>query len=149
MEEILPLIIGIIWLVYTIYSKGKRKEARKNHSGRSEKTKAPSILEQIFADSDALKPQPYEMTTEYDEDLFVEEHEVEEVVEKQEELPRPFLRTELENFVHEGQPAITPSGEYIMEERIGDENQIENQEFDLQKAIIFSEILNAPYIGYK
>jgi len=147
MEEILPIIIGIIWLVYTIYSKGKRKEARKNHSGRSEKAKAPSILEQIFTNNEVLSPQPYDMVDESEEDLYVEEYD--EVVPEQEELPRPFLSTELASFVKEGQSAITPSGDYIIEEREEVENLVEKQEFDLRKAIIFSEILNTPYIGYK
>ena len=147
MEEFLPIIIGIIWLVYTIYNKGKKKEAKRRHPGRSEEAKAPSILEQLFTDSEEFKPQPFEMHDEPGESQFVEEYN--EVDDEPEEKPEPFLRTELADFMQEGQSAITPSGNYMMEEMPGLENQVEKLDFDLRKAIIFSEILNTPYIGYK
>ena len=147
MEELLPLIIGIVWLVYTIYSKGKKKKAERNHPGRSEEAKAPSILEQLFTDNKVFKPQPYEMHDEPVESQFVEEYD--EDVDEPEEKPEPFLRTELADFMQEGQSAITPSGNYMKQEKIELENQVEKLDFDLRKAIIFSEILNTPYIGYK
>jgi len=147
MEEFLPLIIGIIWLVYTIYSKGKKKEAKRHHPGRSEEAKAPSILEQLFTGNEVLKPQPYETYDEPDESQLIDEYD--EVVNEPVKESKPFLRTELADFMHEGQPAVTPSGNYLMEERTDLENQFEKLDFDLRKAIIYSEILNAPYIGYK
>jgi ribosome-binding protein aMBF1 (putative translation factor) len=147
MEEFLPIIIGIIWLVYTIYSKGKKKEAKRHHPGRSEQAKAPSILEQLFTDSEVLKPQSYETYDEPVESQLVDEYD--EVVNEPEQESGPLLRTELSDFMQEGQPAITASGNYMMEEKTDMENQIEKLDFDLRKAIIFSEILNAPYIGYK
>ncbi len=147
MEEFLPLVIGIIWLVYTIYSKAKKKEAKRHHPDKSEESKAPSILEQLFTGNEALKPQPYETYDESVESQLVDEYD--EVVSEPEQESGPLLRTELSDFMQEGQPAIIPSGNYMMEEKTDMENQIEKLDFDLRKAIIFSEILNAPYIGYK
>ena len=147
MEEFLPLIIGIVWLVYTIYNKGKKKEARRRQPDHTEETKSPSILEQFLTGGEVFKPQPYEMYDEPEEGELIEEHD--EVAHEFEKESRPFLSTELADFVHEGQTAITPSANYIMEEKTDIENQVEKQDFDLRKAIIFSEILNAPYIGYK
>ena len=147
MEEFLPIIIGIVWLVYTIYNKGKKKEARKRHPDHAEETKPPSILEQIMTAGEVYKPQPYEMHDEPEEDELVEEYV--EVAHEFEKEPSPFLRTELADFMYEGQTALTPSDNYMMEEKTDMENQVEKQNFDLRKAIIFSEILNAPYIGYK
>ena len=147
MEEFLPIIIGIIWLVYTIYNKGKKKEAKRHHPGRSEEARPPSILEQLFTGNEEIKTQPYEEYDEPYEGQLIEKYD--EVVDEPEEKPKPFLRTELADFVQEGQSAVMPSGNYMMEEKMEMKNQVENLDFDLKKAIIFSEILNAPYIGYK
>jgi len=51
--------------------------------------------------------------------------------------------------MYEGQAATETSDNHLMEENEDEENQINRTDFDLRKAIIFSEILNAPYIGYK
>ncbi len=147
MEELLPLIIGIVWLIYTIYNKGKKKEARKRHSEDSEEKTPSSILEQIFTRNESFKPQSYDVYDESEDSQRVEEYV--EVAQKQEEETRPFLNKELADFVHEGQVAITPSDAYLMEQNTDKEDQAEKLDFDLRKAIIFSEILNAPYIGYK
>lgn len=147
MEELLPLIIGVVWLVYTIYSKGKKKEAKKHHPGRSEEVKAPSILEQLFTNNEILQPQPYEGYDEVEDNQLVDEYDM--VVDEPEEAPGPFLNTELSGYVQEGQSAFSSSEKYKLEEFADEENQVERQDFDLKKAIIYSEILNAPYIGYK
>ena len=147
MEELLPLIIGIVWLVYTIYSKGKKKAARKTSPGDTQETKAPSILEQLFNNNEIIGSQPYETYEEPIEDQMFEHDDV--VVKEQVEESRPFLKNELANFMFEGQSAVTVSSDSIKEEMVDWENQAEGSDFDLQKAIIYSEILNAPYIGYK
>ncbi len=146
MEEILPLIIGILWLVYTFYKKGKKKEARRHQPVGSEEVKAPSILEQLFAANDVPEPQPYEMYEEPEDNTYVEDFD--EVVIETNEKQSPFLNAELADFVNKGQVAITPSDNFMMEKE-DVENQDNIPDFDIRKAIIFSEILNTPYIGYK
>lgn len=147
MEELLPLIIGIVWLVYTIYNKGKRKEAKRHSKDRNEENRPPSIIEQLFAGGEVLKPQPYEEYGEAEDNQLVEVYD--EVVHEVKDESRPFLNTELSEYVSEGQTVFSSSDNYLMEEIAQEEIQDEKQDFDLKKAIIFSEILNAPYIGYK
>lgn len=147
MKEYLPLIIGIIWLVYTIYSKGKKKEAQRHHPGKSEEAGIPSILEQLFTNNAIPQPQPYETDNEVEDIQLMDDYH--KVVNVPKEMPKPYLRTELANFMQEGQSAFSPSDNFIYEEIENEGNQDERQKFDLKKAIIFSEILNAPYIGYK
>lgn len=147
MEDLIPLIIGILWLVYTIYSKGKKKEAKRHRTVKSEESKAPSILEQLLGGNEAFKPQPYEMYDEPAEEQLVNEYD--EIDDEPEQPPRPFLRKELAEFMQEGEPVTTLWGNYMTEEVEDMRNQVEKTEFDLRKAIIFSEIINAPYIDYK
>lgn len=147
MEELLPLIIGIIWLVYTIYSKGKKKEAKKRPAGEYHEIKKPSVLEQLFSNDDIISTQPYEMDDEPIEDKINEQYEI--VVNEEDEEAEPFLKTELSNYMYEGQSAVAASSNFIDEELAKQESSVEVRDFDLRKAIIYSEIINAPYIGYK
>ena len=147
MEELLPLIIGIVWLVYTIYSKGKKKNARKQSPGDNQEIKAPSILEQLFSNNEIIESQPYEI---YDGPVEDEPLGLQDVVvSEQYEESKPFLKNELANFMFEGQSALSSISDFEKEELKDSENQVEMLDFDLRKAIIYSEILNAPYIGYK
>lgn len=147
MEEFLPIIIGIVWLVYTIYSKGKKKGANRSQPEGTEKAPITSILEQLFTEKEELSPQPYEVYSEAAEGQPMDEYE--EFVFEPEEESTPFLKAELADFKREGQAALSPLESHLIEEDIDENNQAERSDFDLKKAIIFSEILNAPYIGYK
>jgi hypothetical protein len=146
MEELLPIIIGIIWLVYTIYSKAQKKKLAKSPqpSGKKEKP-ATSFLEQLLLGEEAPHPQPYESFIEpiEKEPEIVEVYE--EEVEKQE--PKPFLREELSDFLQEGQP-VRFKKEDLSYFDIEEESEIRKyiEDFNLRKAVIYSEILNAPYI---
>ena len=146
MEDYLPLIIGIIWLAYTLYNKGQKKKNVKGPNS-SERGKKPvsSLLEQILLGKESIEPQPYETSDSFIETTEENIEEVEEVVTAQKS--EPFLQTELANFVQEGQPAFfaedSLAGLEIFEEK---EEEKYIDDFDLKKAIVFSEILNAPYI---
>lgn len=148
MEEFLPLLIGIIWLVYTLYNRGqKKKNVRKPQPVKESENKTPSFIEQLLMGEDVTTPQPYE-----EEEIEFEPAPVvdEPVIIKTDKFkPSPFLTTELADFVHEGQSIseINEFEEQIYEKSHADENFI--TDFDLKKAVIFSEILNAPYIDYK
>lgn len=149
MEEFLPIIIGIIWLAYTIYNKGqKKKNVRKPVSTEKDESSAPTLLEQILLGKEPSESQPYETS-----DSFIET--IEENIEDTEEVttthgPEPFLHSELTNFVQKGQKAIIEDEDALGIEIIED-TELEKYlvDFDLQKAVILSEILKAPYIDYK
>lgn len=150
MEEFLPLIIGFIWLAYTWYNKNQKKKLGKDGQPGTTK-KQPSILEQLisgepvqFSDSDPV----YEETEEF------EEFEPIAMVEENEKTT-PFLSSELANFMEEGQSAFNETYDDDYNQDVDDEAELvyetlaEFEDFDLKKAVILSEILNAPYIDYK
>ncbi|MCD4790317.1 MAG: hypothetical protein K8R37_09980 [Bacteroidales bacterium] len=146
MEELLPIIIGIIWLAYTIYSKGQKKKHAKNPQPSGEKEKSgASFLEQILLGEESPHPQPYESFIEPIENEPERVEVYEEEVKKQE--PQPFLREELSDFLQEGQRVSFKKEEFSyidIEEKSEIKKYIED--FNLRKAVIYSEILNAPYI---
>jgi hypothetical protein len=61
----------------------------------------------------------------------------------------PFLNYELSNFVEEGTQTIVENNErsFVEYEQLSDkESDVQLIDFDLRRAVIYSEILNAPYI---
>ena len=155
MEELLPLIIGVLWLLYTFYSKSQKKKAREGSSPPGAKTKEnPSFLEQLLAGKGIQleSPEPVE----YEEDIIYEPFEKQETAdtETKEKEIKPFLQSELSEFMGEGHTGFTTafqdeqSFETLKDISVAEPSE-QMQEFDLKKAVVFSEILNAPYIDYK
>jgi len=148
MEEFLPILIGIIWLVYTLYNRGQKKKGRrKPQPVENEGTKSPSFIEQLLMGEEGQAPQPYEYSEpEVETETIVDEF-AETIKEKRASIP--FLTEELSDFVHEGQSVGSGYEIEDSEDEKHTEFHLETNEFDLKKAVVFSEILNAPYIDYK
>lgn len=151
MEDILPILIGIIWVAYTLYSKGKKKKNVRQQTTEPQKEERPrSILEQILMGEQIKPPQPYA-------DFFrTEEPAHEEIMQEEVSspkiIPRPFLSEELGSYKGEGQSVsnnYSNMGKTIEEILRESEEDFEENEFDLKRAVIYSEVLNAPYIDYK
>lgn len=152
MEELLPLIIGILWLVYTFYTKGqKKKSGSRSTPGEDPTSKPPSFLEKLLA-GEGFLTEP-----EDDPTLYIDEEELsfaEKVEAARNSKEKPFLRTELSGFTGEGQSQFSKA--YVDDQKAMAEiydiplegNEI-MEEFDLRKAVVFSAILDAPYIDYK
>ncbi len=154
MEEFLPLIIGFAWLAYTWYNKNqKKKQGKDNQPVPGER--APSILEQLLSGENikVSDPEPvYEEIEEleYNDPYAHLENELPVEIEK----PSPFLNSELADYTEEGQ-SIFGDTDNNYDELVDDETELvydtlgDLEDFDLKKAVILSEILNAPYIDYK
>lgn len=152
MEELLPLIIGIVWVLYTLYSRSQKKKLKPSPEPGIEKPhREPSILEQILSGQGISVPKPevIDLDDPYEEQPIKEFNE-----EAEEKEPAPFLSSELMDYKEEGQSSF--SDVYNIDQ-IDQEEKNENyldlpselEEVDLKKAVIYSEILNAPYINYK
>jgi len=149
MEELLPLIIGILWLAYTWYNKGqKKKQGQDNPQVR--KKQEPSILEQILTGQTASFSEPEPVY----EELFEEDELITDIPDTDEKSTRPFLNAELSNYVKEGQSISEETygnsfDQLFEEEELVFDQLVDMEDFDLRKAVIYSEILNTPYIDYK
>ncbi len=150
MENLLPILIGIIWIAYTLYSKGqKKKNVQSHHIEEKQKEKPRSILEQILLGEDLKPPQPFAGLFEDEEpEPIVQVMGKKEIIRKS---PRPFLNEELSAFMQEGQSVSELyDHEKTIEEILLEGNEgFEEFDFDIRKAVIYSEVLNPPYIHYK
>ncbi|NOX48623.1 MAG: hypothetical protein GXO89_16775, partial [Chlorobi bacterium] len=48
MEDFLPLLIGVFWLAYTLYNKGKKKKAREGSTKGEAKAPVVSFMEEFL-----------------------------------------------------------------------------------------------------
>ncbi|MCD4745958.1 MAG: hypothetical protein K8R58_06635 [Bacteroidales bacterium] len=151
MDDFIYILLGLAWLVYAIYSKGQKKKkiqtSQVQQQGQTEtvetKNKVKSILEEFllgeeFENKQYQEAEIYKPTVE----IFPDEQksqfiDTEPIITKPDkELYEPALRVE-------------DKGKEIIEDiEIRDKyDEYEKQEidFDLKKAIIFSEILKRPY----
>ncbi len=145
MEDFLPLLIGIIWLAYTLYNKGQKKKAEKESPSGEKKAPVASFIEEFLIGKEENPPVPF-YAEETDADPFDDfSKETRPVEVFQTNVLEPVISSELESFTTEGQRAFAI--EEVIEEDVFDSGIIDNnEEFNLRKAVIYSEILNAPYI---
>lgn len=153
MEELLPIFIGILWLLYTFFFKGKKNKSRpqqpEHENGQSEK---PSFIEQLLAG------EGIQLESESDDELYDEEPEP-IIYEKAVPTPikqkeRPFLNSELSRFTEEGESQfyeLDEVEEFSFDDPLisGIKSDQKREEFDLRKAVVYSTILETPYIDYK
>lgn len=160
MDDFLYIIIGIIWVVYSLYTnkqkQDKKRAMRDARSGAPQAETPPvrSLLEEILM-GELRPPQPRpEAEEEHYEPEYrptIEANSSETIVteaESQEEI-----REEVSASYFETQYANRKSGDDV--ERVTqkhilieeDENMHETEaEFDLKTAVIYAEILNPRYV---
>jgi hypothetical protein len=149
MENLLPILIGIIWVAYTLYNKGKKKNVVRQPQTEMQERKPLSIFEQILLGEEIKQPQPYADYSEPKEpEPIARPIKIKTNIKKS---PSPFLNEELAGFVQEGQSVSEFfSHDKTIEEILHESNEgFGERDFDLRKAIIYSEVLNTPYIDYK
>lgn len=162
MDNFIYIIVGIIWVVYSLYT-NKQKQQKKQQMEAQRKNQPPpvagpqkprSLLEQLLdPESELSAPatvdyDEYEDTmdptfAEFSEDQpYVPLYQSSEVV--REEVPTDYFESQYEtrgevNYYDNRETLVASHDEVpILEELI--------EEFDLRKAVIYSEILNPKYI---
>jgi len=155
MEELLPLIIGILWLVYTFYTKGQKKKSTRDSAPGERTGSKQSFLEQLLA-TDGLQVSPPEPEIYEDEFDYEPDEQAQPVPQpvKDKGYKSPFLDAELSGYAEEGQAQFKAA--FSLDEEEDQEGYFQPSElnqqigdFDLKKAVVFSAVLDAPYIDYK
>jgi hypothetical protein len=152
MDNFLPILIGIIWVAYTLYNKGKKKKVVNQPQTSEQKDSKPlSIFEQILMGGEIRVPKPYADYFEPVETIPAPQKEQKSERIKNKKLPSPFLNEELAQFTDEGQSVSGIEQRDKSIDEILHEQDLEmiEKDFDIRKAVIYAEILNPPYIGYK
>jgi len=149
MKDWLPILIGFIWIAFTLYNKGQKgkQKQHKPTTSSGSTTKTPSVLEQILTGQIAQVQQIYdEPEEEYAEPLPEPIHFSTDDPAAEKKETAAFLNNELSQFKTEGQHAIFEITNEDQDEWMQANIVFDKNDFDLKKAVIYSAILDAPYI---
>lgn len=153
MEDLLPFLAGGIWLLYKWYtSSQKKKTAERNAEPKEGESKEPSLLEQILMGQEKETDFIFDDNAETEsEPVPLAQPTMKSKLEEARKQQSAFLNVELSDFDEEGESSIEL--EQIdwneSEHKFQQDFQDDIQNFDLKKAVIYSEVLNPPYIDYK
>ncbi len=158
MDDFLYIIIGILWVVYSLYTSKQKKERRRaleeqRKAGGPVVQPKRSIIEE-FLDPEGSKPEITE--DEYSREIFqggtMEEREAEVLETFVENQSLETIEEEVSAAYFEQQYRARARVDTVMPDRvqpmIAEEEFADNQEeeFDLRKAVIYAEILNPRYV---
>ncbi len=151
MENILPIVILIVWLVFSLYNKEQKRKKKASYSGSKKDAEPdrPSLLEQLLSGNLNLQSQPFVKEVEPDEPESWLPEEREPLTESKINIPKPFLTEELDSIQEEGQRSTSIKKTEDPEDvEINTDGELSLSGINFRKAVIYSEILNAPYINY-
>lgn len=148
MKDYLPLLIGAIWIAFSLYNKGKKKTLRSanNDSLAKQGQRTPSLIEQLLS-GNFMEAEKIYTTDNYESPAIsnANDYDFEDIVEEK-KVTKPFLNEELSQFSFEGEEvgfdSIKSQDNYWTQ----DIEEISGNDFDLKKAVVYSAILNPPYI---
>jgi len=141
MDDFLYILIGAAWLAFTIYSKNqkqKNKKLERNNSQtktESQKEGVSSLFESLFSDKEINTQQNYYSENIEQSNIIPSLSEVnytENLAQFQEAPPEIFEKVLDEEDIDNN----------LIKEEIINGNDID---FNLRKAVIYSEILKRPY----
>lgn len=179
MDDILYVILGVIWLAWSLYSNKQKAERKRMEQAKREaevrrnttsetvvppvvqpgyepvkpvhKSPERSVLEEIFGE--------YIPQEEADEDTYTPEvdekswqrkmadysaSEVQSLEEIKEEIPADYFNKLYDKEYKTVEQQVIKTSE---DEEEDTQNTVSQEDFDLKKALIYSEILRAPYIS--
>ena len=152
MEDYIYILIGVIWLAASIYKatqKSKQKAQQKKPASSTEhentpRTETRSFMEELLGGQDVRIPEPAVVETEYTEPLYEEAEVNKPTGSFQSEYTKMGLKG-LESLSGEG---VTSLGRITFQDTMKEHTKKSSGpvKIDLRKAIIYSAILESPYI---
>ncbi len=160
MEDFIYILAGVAWLAYSIYSQNqkqkKKQQAKMNAEMEAELEPAnTSSIEDTFSDfvNQKLNLENIFDVEEKNEEYLDNPYSEIDVVEEKDESSYFNAKTEgVSAFKPKTEPEEMVKSEIeLSEEELKNDDLTQDQDenevvFDVKKAVIYSEILNAPYI---
>lgn len=162
MDDIVKILLGLLFLGFSIYNSSRKKKLRISKLAQQQKAKE-NKWENEF-DETKVEPQTFNDTSNEDLSFFevfkkevfenidtsqpstpinYEEENV-EITEEQEHVTEPEPTTEYNE--HKTHSALTiDDDDFIDFDELNAEEEVEKFDFDLEKAVIYSEILKPKY----
>jgi hypothetical protein len=159
MEDLIYILLGLLWLVFTFYSQSKKRKEKQlkaeKQSQQQQEDGGRSILEDIFGDMEeepkeieiieqTPKPKPYKNSF---------EDQYEDIGIASIDKTGKNYHTEADNLIKE--TSILNQEEIQEQELVSENNNIRslegkhkrgNNNFNARKALIYQAIMDTPYI---
>jgi len=149
MEDIIYILIGVLWLVFTFYTQQKKRKLKEASREKEEIPPSRNILEELFGEieNETLPPvsQPTPAPNFPRKYTFEDQYEA-----------RGIQSIEKSGKEYHNENKTTPfaqSGRMFTHIEVLDgirslnnENSVLREEFDLRKALIYQAILDPPYL---
>ncbi len=156
MKDYLYILLGVAWVVYSIYSQGQKQKKKQAQKLAKKEEYEESQTEDSFRDfiekklnlEGAFNSQETEseyLDSPYSEIDIVEEKDKSEYFKAENEGISAFSKKDEQSKSAEVSPRVIGFEEVSAGDLTKETDETE-VEFDLKSAVIFSEILNAPYI---
>jgi hypothetical protein len=148
-EDYLYILIGVIWVAFSIYKGAKKKKSLADSPEKTETEKSAesgksffdAFLDQIVTENEAIPYEPVEVEEPFAESRL-EARENEEKIFSYDDVVEESNFME-ENSVYKIEPATEISFQQELKSHLKGKNK--QTRFDLRKAVIYSEILNRRY----
>ena len=160
MDDFLYIIIGILWVVYSLYTNKQKQQKKRMMEEQRRQVEVPeaaprrSLLEELL-DAEVKLPEPIveaeEEQYEPEYNNTVEAWSAENIVPENESLEK--IEEEVSASYFEQQYNLRARVDTVKPDRVHpafseeDEEMADfDEDFDLRKAVIYSEVLNPRYI---
>ena len=144
MEEILPILLGLLWLIVTIISRNKKRKASKSaFQNKSKESSGKDILEEIFSigNSKVQTPEPLY----YEEEEPYQQVDIQPTVDNT--IKADYLMNEISEFKEEGSRAISEERiKQVEDRRYSFSKRKDHLKVNLKNAFIYDAIFKPPYI---
>ncbi len=152
MEDFLYILILVLWVVFTIYNKNRKKKQEastgkpvQQDARRDTSQQRPrSILEQILMGEEPI-PIPYEEHDQASEIQSFDSFEDEPIKKDNKEQISDNSSSKIYDFDPAKEAESLPMHFEYNEDPFANIDTCKRFDFDLRQAVIFSEILNRPY----
>jgi len=149
MEDIIYILIGVLWLVFTFYTQQKKRKQKEASREKEEAHPSRNILEELFGEIEHETPPPVSQPTPappFPRKLtFEDQYEVRGIQSIEKSGKEYHTETKTTSVAQSGR-MFTHIEALDGIRSLNNENSVLREEFDLRKALIYQAILDPPYL---
>ena len=143
-EDYIYILVGIVWIAYSIYKGTQKSKSRQNKSNNTEPVKKKKSVFETFIDNIIVEEKPLPYVAESEETIFDDV----EIVDKEEKVFSYDDYYEESNFQSDldvNKNEAETESKIKQEIRKSPSVKRKKPRIDLRKAVVYSEILNRRY----
>ena len=142
MEKYFYILIGVAWVIYNIYKKSQKQNAKHQQSSQAQQSTKKSLLEELLGGEQFDSPAAESLATDHPYNNYEIEEFENNTIDTYDETSNNINTIQREEPIEIIKP-IEKNKKKAEDENIV--NQFDLNDFDLRKAVIYSEILKRPY----